>query len=142
MKHFAACGALALLLGLYPAATALAEECRGSDRFAGMDANSDCRVSPEEFRAACPNLRDSAFGVIDANHDGAIDRPEWETFMKGHSSGASSGRTGGMPGMMPPAGHGGPHGPDATGASGQSGKTGGSPLLVTPPSAPAPSSGR
>ena len=138
MKHCVACGALVLLVGLCLAAPALAEECRGNDRFAAMDANSDCRVSPEEFRAACPNLRDSAFGVIDANHDGAIDRPEWEAFMTGHSSG----KKGGMPGMMPSAGHEGPHGPDARGAFGSSGNAGGCPLLVTPPAAPASPSGR
>ena len=59
----------------------------GGDRFAAMDRNGDGKVVIEEFQSAQPGMSERAFAVIDSNGDGAIERAEWDIFMKGHAAG-------------------------------------------------------
>ena len=59
----------------------------GADRFAAMDKNGDGKVVIEEFQSASPGMSERAFAVIDSNGDGAIERVEWDAFMKGHAAG-------------------------------------------------------
>lgn len=59
----------------------------GADRFAAMDRNGDGKVVIEEFQSASPGMSERAFAVIDGNGDGAIERAEWDVFMKGHAAG-------------------------------------------------------
>ncbi|WP_297848098.1 calcium-binding protein [uncultured Desulfovibrio sp.] len=66
------------------------------DKFEAMDTNNDGKVVLEEFQAVFPNMKESAFVVIDKNGDGAIGRVEWDEFLKGHAAGMKPGM-GGMP---------------------------------------------
>lgn len=56
------------------------------DRYAAMDANSDGKVTSEEFFAAFPQMKEGAFKTIDANGDGGISLEEWLGFAAGHKS--------------------------------------------------------
>ena len=58
-----------------------------ADRFAAMDKNGDAKVVIEECQEARPGMSERAFAVIDSNGDGAIERAEWDVFMKGHAAG-------------------------------------------------------
>lgn len=60
-----------------------------TDRFAAADADSNGTLSPAEFKAAFPGMRDAAFAAIDANADTAIDRTEWATFTQNHGASGS-----------------------------------------------------
>lgn len=64
-----------------------------SERFAAMDADHDGLVSREEFFAAQPNMKDSAFDAIDQNRDGNISLEEWTQFGLGHGRGGDHGAT-------------------------------------------------
>ena len=94
--------ALAGLLAL-PALQARAADdpakAASKDKFEEMDKNKDGKVILEEFQASFPNMKESAFVVIDKNGDGAIDRVEWDEFLKGHAAGMKPGM-GGMPPRM------------------------------------------
>lgn len=94
--------ALAGLLAL-PALQARAADdsakAASKDKFEEMDKNKDGKVILEEFQASFPNMKESAFVVIDKNGDGAIDRVEWDEFLKGHAAGMKPGM-GGMPPQM------------------------------------------
>lgn len=69
-----------------------------ADKFTTTDADRNGSLSPEEFKAAFPGMRDEAFAVIDKNGDKAIDRAEWDAFVKNHSAGTMGhGNMGGMP---------------------------------------------
>ncbi|MBO5491225.1 MAG: EF-hand domain-containing protein [Desulfovibrio sp.] len=69
-----------------------------ADKFAATDADKNGSLSPEEFKAAFPGMRDEAFAVIDKNGDKAIDRAEWDAFVKNHSAGSMGhGNMGGKP---------------------------------------------
>lgn len=57
------------------------------ERFAAMDADQDGQLSREEFFAAQPNMKDSAFDAIDQNRDGGISLEEWTEFGIGHGRG-------------------------------------------------------
>lgn len=80
---------LALMaLGLaLPACGHAAATHPGNAKFDQMDINKDGRVILEEFQAAFPNMNEQAFGMIDLNNDGAIEREEWLQFTEGHASG-------------------------------------------------------
>lgn len=90
--------ALAGLLALPGLARAADERAQAApgDKFEAMDANQDGKVVLEEFQAAFPHMKESAFVVIDKNGDGAIGRVEWDEFLKGHAAGMKPGM-GGMP---------------------------------------------
>lgn len=93
--------ALAGLLAL-PTLTRAADDLAKAaprDKFEEMDTNKDGKVVLEEFQAAFPNMKESAFVVIDKNGDGAIERVEWDEFLKGHAAGMKPGM-GGMPPKM------------------------------------------
>ncbi|MDY3810659.1 EF-hand domain-containing protein [Desulfovibrio porci] len=93
--------ALAGLLAL-PTLTRAADDpakAAPRDKFEEMDTNKDGKVVLEEFQAAFPNMKESAFVVIDKNGDGAIERVEWDEFLKGHAAGMKPGM-GGMPPKM------------------------------------------
>lgn len=53
-------------------------------RLAAMDTDQDGKVSREEFFAAQPNMKETAFDAIDRNKDGFITLEEWEGFAMGH----------------------------------------------------------
>ena len=95
---------LAALVGLMVCGTAVAAPMGGSteDRFDRMDANKDGKVSWEEFEAAMPQMRKSAFEAIDADKNGLIDRTEWDSFRKDHGQSGMSAKPG-MPEQTAPA---------------------------------------
>lgn len=77
-----------------------AQALANSDSFAKMDANSDGKISMEEFKTVFPSMHDAAFTTIDTNGDKVIERAEWEAFTKNHAAGMKPGN---MPkGQMPP----------------------------------------
>ena len=90
--------ALASLLSLPTLARAADDPAKAvpRDKFEAMDTNNDGKVVLEEFQAVFPNMKESAFVVIDKNGDGAIGRVEWDEFLKGHAAGMKPGM-GGMP---------------------------------------------
>ncbi|WP_300906801.1 calcium-binding protein [uncultured Desulfovibrio sp.] len=90
--------ALASLLTLPTLARAADDPAKAvpRDKFEAMDTNNDGKVVLEEFQAVFPNMKESAFVVIDKNGDGAIGRVEWDEFLKGHAAGMKPGM-GGMP---------------------------------------------
>ncbi|MGE9985452.1 EF-hand domain-containing protein [Desulfovibrio sp. SGI.169] len=92
--------ALAGLLALPGLTRAAGDPAKAAprDKFEAMDANQDGKVVLEEFQAAFPHMKESAFVVIDKNGDGAIGRVEWDEFLKGHAAGMKPGM-GGMPPM-------------------------------------------
>ena len=79
---------------------------RGAEAsFARMDADKDGKVTPEEFAAAYPQMKEAAFTSIDTNGDKVISKEEWMAFAKGHAADeAATHPEGAMPGMggMPP----------------------------------------
>ena len=90
------------------AASGVPGRLSSADVFASMDADRNGVLNWEEFHAAFPNMRQAAFERIDANHDVAIDRQEWDAFRLSHGKGGMGGRMGMKP--MPPAS---PASPDA-----------------------------
>ena len=56
-----------------------------AERFAAIDTNKDGKISPEEFFAAFPNMKEAAFAAIDTDGDGFISLDEWLAFFKSHS---------------------------------------------------------
>ena len=60
-----------------------------AERFALMDTNKDGKVTPAAFFAAYPNMRETAFAVIDTDGDGFISLDEWLAFFNSHSGGDS-----------------------------------------------------
>ena len=86
------------LWGTMPWAMPSAAEGAPVDKFAAADADGNGSLSPEEFKAAFPGMRDAAFAVIDKNGDKLIDREEWDAFAKNHSAKTMEhGNMGGMP---------------------------------------------
>lgn len=67
---------------------------RAGDRFSEMDKDKNDRVTWQEFEAAMPQMRKSAFESIDTDKDGAISRTEWDVFKTSHGMKAKG---------MPPA---------------------------------------
>ncbi len=67
--------------------------------FAGIDADKDGKVTPEEFFKVFPNMRETAFTAIDKNNDKIITLDEWKAFYVGHSQDTASHSQ-----MMAPAG--------------------------------------
>ena len=78
-----------------------------AERFTTMDADSDGKVSREEFAKALPTMRETAFDAMDENADGFLTLEEWQKAMAGHSGMVS----------MPPSGMGEPAA-NSTGTSG------------------------
>ena len=73
-----------------------------ADRFTAMDADKDGKVSREEFFAAQPHMKDSAFDALDADKDGFISADEWNAFAAGHGKDGGHGMGKGMgDGHMP-----------------------------------------
>lgn len=65
-----------------------------ADRFSEMDKDKNEQITWEEFEAAMPQMRKSAFESIDTDKNGVISRAEWDVFKTTH----------GMKGKgMPPA---------------------------------------
>jgi len=58
-----------------------------AERFAAMDTNKDGKVSPEEFFAAHPYMKEVAFAAIDTDQDGFISLDEWLAFFNSHGRG-------------------------------------------------------
>ncbi|WP_298033474.1 calcium-binding protein [uncultured Desulfovibrio sp.] len=85
--------ALAGLLALPGLVRAAADPAKAAsrDKFEEMDTNKDGKAVLTEFQAAFPNMKENAFVVIDKNDDGAIERVEWNEFLKGHTAGMKPG---------------------------------------------------
>lgn len=94
---------------LLAALTLCASPVFAADRFTDMDKDKNDNVIWEEFEAAMPQMRKSAFESIDADKNGAISRAEWDAFQATHGAkgGMPSSGMGGMSGKMPPTGMGG-----------------------------------
>ncbi|MEG1610548.1 MAG: calcium-binding protein, partial [Bilophila sp.] len=71
---------------LLVALTLCASSAVAADRFAEMDKDKNDKVTWEEFEAAMPQMRKSAFESIDTNKDNAITRAEWDTFRASHGA--------------------------------------------------------
>ena len=118
---------LTLACGFTSRAEARPEKAGGEEalaaRFQAMDANTDGKVSPQEFTIALPQMRDTAFGAMDENADGFLSLEEWQKAMAGHM------------GAMPPAGMGGMGAPSSngTGMTGANNGTSKGPELIMPP---------
>ena len=67
--------------------------------FAGIDADKDGKVTPEEFFKVFPNMRETAFAAIDKDNDKSISLDEWKAFYVGHSQDTANHAQ-----MMAPAG--------------------------------------
>lgn len=67
------------------------------DRYAKMDADKDGKVTPEEFFATYPQMKEGAFKAIDENGDGFISPEEWKNFAAGHKSSDPHAGMGGAP---------------------------------------------
>jgi len=62
----------------------MADQATVTGRFAAMDTNKDGKVSPEEFFAAYPHMKEGAFAAIDTDRDGLLSLDEWLAFFKSH----------------------------------------------------------
>ncbi|SDF14152.1 EF-hand domain-containing protein [Desulfovibrio legallii] len=106
MRHCLACTLTLLALWAAPAwaLPGANGEAPKEDTFSRMDTDKSGTVSPQEFKAAFPDMRDEAFAAIDTNKDNVIDRAEWDAFVKNHSAGMMQGMGGqntmGGQGMM------------------------------------------
>jgi len=99
-----------------------------ADRFATIDTNKDGKVSPEEFFAAYPHMKEAAFAAIDTSKDGFISLDEWQAFFKSHGRDDSQDHSHGAgidaPACCPPEG---------VAGSGTGGSRGKVPALILPP---------
>ena len=87
---------------LMPALPCTAAAASPEDRFTELDADGSGGVTWEEFSSALPGMTNAAFGMIDKDSSGAIDREEWKSFSAGHGGTAPAGSM--PPGKMPPPG--------------------------------------